>query len=42
MRSFPIPVEEAKRLRELQSLRFSEWDASAALNVLCDTAATAP
>jgi serine phosphatase RsbU (regulator of sigma subunit) len=37
--SFPIPVEEAKRLRELQSLRFSEWDANAALNVLCDTAA---
>ena len=39
MRSFPIPVEEAGRLRELQSLRFSEWDASAALNVLCDIAA---
>lgn len=39
MGSFPIPVEEAKRLRELQSLRFSEWDAGAALNVLCDTAA---
>ena len=39
MGSFPIPVEEGKRLRELQSLRFSEWDAGAALNILCDTAA---
>ncbi|MGB9163649.1 MAG: GAF domain-containing SpoIIE family protein phosphatase [Rhodomicrobium sp.] len=39
MPSFPIPVEEAKRLRELHSLRFTEWDAGAALNVLCDTAA---
>ena len=39
MQSFPIPVEEAQRLRELQSLRFYEWDASAALNVLCDIAA---
>ena len=39
MGNFPIPVEEGKRLRELQSLRFSEWDAGAALNVLCDTAA---
>jgi serine phosphatase RsbU (regulator of sigma subunit) len=39
MGNFPIPVEEGKRLRELQSLRFFEWDASAALDVLCDTAA---
>ena len=39
MLSFPIPANERARLRELQRLRFYEWDASAALNDLCDIAA---
>ncbi len=39
MRSFPIPVEETARLRELHRLRFYEWNASAALNDLCNLAA---
>ncbi len=35
MPSFPVPANEEARLRELQSLRFEEWGASAALDDLC-------
>ena len=39
MPGFPIPANERARLRELQSLRFEEWGASAALDDLCAVAA---
>ena len=39
MPGFPIPANERARLRELQSLRFEEWSATAALNDLCAVAA---
>ena len=39
MPGFPIPANEKARLRELQSLRFDEWGASAALDDLCAIAA---
>ena len=39
MPGFPIPANEKARLRELQSLRFEEWGASAALDDLCAIAA---
>jgi hypothetical protein len=39
MPGFPFPANERLRLRELQSLRFEEWGASAALDDLCAMAA---
>ncbi len=39
MLSFPIPVKEKERLRELRRMRFSEWCTSAALDNLCAIAA---
>ncbi len=35
MRSFPLPLNEIERLRELQKLRFHDWGVSQALSELC-------